>query len=283
MDTYIIEILACPDTLSPLKYTDNGLYCDKTDTVFPYFEGIPVLRRGPVSSRESRWGEETSELKLFNYRRLHDEALLPPRMLRALGNVVNRIVDEITPRFGVTLDLMCGTGLLSQALCLTPAMRSLLVVTEDSPHVLVGLKKRMSQVSARIPYALCVNPRQLPLRNSSIDQVATVAGFNNIRNSRSTLGEVARVLKPGGLLIFAHLCLLDIESEGAQIAEKQGLGDMLNLSDLDQTMRAFGLRITSADEFAHGKWPNHPDNVVPASGDLYSLMLISAVKDEHYD
>ncbi|MDZ7816209.1 MAG: hypothetical protein U5N86_09505 [Planctomycetota bacterium] len=113
-----------------------------------------------------------------------------------------------------------------------------------------------------------------------VDTAVTLAGFNNIEHSLAGFGETARVLKPGGMLLSPDLVLSDPSSTGCERAEKRGLADLTDISRIDTALRTFGLHISGLEEYASGTWPENKNNVIPASGDRFSLVLIRVIKDE---
>ncbi|MFA4985352.1 MAG: methyltransferase domain-containing protein [Candidatus Brocadiia bacterium] len=273
------EILACPSCLGALEISAEGFACPSCNAKFVKVEGIPVLRPGPVQSPESPWPKEVARADVFASLRLRDELLLPSFVSDALGGMIDQIVERVSSKLGFTLDIESGTGRIIQALAEAPVMRSMLIATDTSPHILCGIAKAFKESGKRQPFCIAASPRQLPFRNSVIDRVVTLAGFNNIPNARLAAGEAARVLKPGGTLLFAHLLLLDPNCAGAETAEERHLADLISLPEVDIALRTFDMRITNFEEFASGHWPEHPDNVIPASGDYFSLALITAKKE----
>ena len=90
---------------------------------------------------------------------------------------------------GVVLDLGCGTG-----------------STDFDQRTVVGVDPvvemlSLSPVSARIAGV----GESLPLRDGSIDGVFSGFVFRNLTDVRATIGEVARVLRPGGRLVVVDL------------------------------------------------------------------------------
>jgi SAM-dependent methyltransferase len=280
MKQLLDSLLVCPDTLIEVRRVEGGFANESTGAFYPVADGIPVMRRGPLRLKESVWGEEAADPDHFIWLRCQDELQMPEFVLGALGGMILEIVNRVTPRLGLTLDIDTGTGRLVRSLLESRALKSFVVATDISPHVLLGLTRLMKDEGQRVPAAVAVNPVRLPFRSAVFDTAMSLAGFSNIPSGRTALGEAARVLKPGGMLIFAHLMLLDPSGKGVAIAEDRGLGDLIDLARLDMALRTFDMRIVDLHEYSHGRWPENASNVVPASGDLFSLVLIEARKEQ---
>jgi SAM-dependent methyltransferase/uncharacterized protein YbaR (Trm112 family) len=279
MDAMLDKLLVCPETLGELKRVEDGYLNEATGACYHIFEGIPVLRQGPLKLKESPWDEQDAQVDQFILKRFFDELQMPEFVLSALGAMIDDIVKTVSIRLGTTLDIDSATGRIVSALCESRLLGSYIVATDISPHILLGLRRKMNHQGLCTPAAVAVNPHRLPFRTGSFSTVVTLAGLNNLPNSRTVLGEVARVLKPDGLFVFGHMVLPNPESKGYLIAEERGFGDLADLSKLDTAMREYGLHLNSLKEYTHGKWPESSRNLIPASGDPFSLMLISARKE----
>ena len=124
-----------------------------------------------------------------------------------LGRLVDRLekhavlvlVGERTE--GLALDLSCGTGNYALAL----AERGLRVVGVDvSESMLSGARAKSAQ--AKLDIALVqADARALPFRSSVFDLATIVLGLEFTGEPGRVVGEVHRVLKPGGDLVVAIL------------------------------------------------------------------------------
>ncbi len=266
------RLLVCPDSLAPLTERENGLYSERTGVLYRFHQGIPVMHAEAPP-------EEAVEPGAFALSVIEDENMLPAPLSDALGKAVAELAGFASSGVGITLELGAGYGKLARRI-MASEPSSFVITTDPSPVLLAALREAMAAEGLRPPWLVAANLRRLPFRTSFADRVVSVAGFNNVRDARLALGEAARVLKDGGKLAFAHLVLPDPDCPGALLAAEQGLGHLLNLSDLDTAMRGYDLRVEEVRELAAGKWPEDERNFVPASGDPYSFYLVVARKEE---
>ncbi|HXW67399.1 MAG TPA: class I SAM-dependent methyltransferase [Thermoplasmata archaeon] len=157
----------------------------------------PTARADSARSNLASW-ERTAE----RYERRHAHALgrdggeawglfrIPEHTLRMVGPVRGRDV----------LELGCGAAWWSIAL----ARRGARVIGVDFSPV------RLSQASARVRSAgrsvalVRARAERLPCADASFDLVLSDYGATTFADPRRTIPEAARVLRPGGHLVFAH-------------------------------------------------------------------------------
>ena len=99
---------------------------------------------------------------------------------------------------GRTLDVGAGTG---ANLELYPEAVSELVLAEPDPHMLRKLRPRAEE-SPRPVEVLAAPAESLPFEDSSVDTVAFTLVLCTVPDPAAALAEAARVLKPGGRLLF---------------------------------------------------------------------------------
>jgi demethylmenaquinone methyltransferase/2-methoxy-6-polyprenyl-1,4-benzoquinol methylase len=94
------------------------------------------------------------------------------------------------------LDLCCGTGDMAFALRRQAGKAAPFILGADFSHPML---RRARQKSAGTP--LCwveADALRLPLPDASLDLVTAAFGFRNLADYDAGLGEIARVLRPGG-------------------------------------------------------------------------------------
>jgi SAM-dependent methyltransferase len=158
---------------------------------------------------------------------------------RPLGNVgeaahalyrLGIVLAELRPGLGHTvLDFAAGSGWLSLWLnrlgCRTIAL-------DVSPTAL-ELARELFALDARQrpelrPEFLAYDGRRIPLPDESVDRVVSFDGFHHVPNPEQVLRELARVLRPGGLAVFAepgeghaHAEASRLETEKAGVLENE--------------------------------------------------------------
>jgi ubiquinone/menaquinone biosynthesis C-methylase UbiE len=116
-----------------------------------------------------------------------EEAGLRDRRARLLAQARGRV-----------LELGAGTGL---NLDHYPDAVSELVLTEPSPHMAERLRRRAA-ASSRPTEVVEAPAERLPLDDDSVDTVVATLVLCTVDDVAATLREVARVLRPGGQLLF---------------------------------------------------------------------------------
>jgi ubiquinone/menaquinone biosynthesis C-methylase UbiE len=99
---------------------------------------------------------------------------------------------------GRTIELGAGTGI---NLDLYPDAVEELVMTEPDPHMAKRLRPKLAG-SARGAAVVEAPAERLPFEDSSFDTAVAALVFCTVPNPKAALAEAARVLKPGGRLLF---------------------------------------------------------------------------------
>lgn len=105
----------------------------------------------------------------------------------------------------IAVDVCCGTGDLTLELERVFPGR---VLGADFCHPMLRLAQDKTRRRRRTSSFLEADTLALPFRDDSLDAVATAFGFRNLGNYARGLGEMRRVLKPGGVLAvleFSHV------------------------------------------------------------------------------
>lgn len=114
---------------------------------------------------------------------------------------------------GRTVEVGAGTGI---NLDLYPDAVQELVMTEPDPHMAKRLRPKLAG-SAREAAVVEAPAEQLPFEDSSFDTVTATLVFCTVPDPRAALAEAARVLRPGGRLLF----LEHVRSEDPGLARWQ--------------------------------------------------------------
>jgi ubiquinone/menaquinone biosynthesis C-methylase UbiE len=114
---------------------------------------------------------------------------------------------------GRTIDLGAGTG---ANLGLYPPEVSELVMAEPDPHMLKQLRAKVAEAGETIEVANAP-AEALPFEDSSFDTAVFTLVLCTVPDPRRALDEAARVLKPGGKLLF----LEHVRAEEVRLARWQ--------------------------------------------------------------
>jgi demethylmenaquinone methyltransferase/2-methoxy-6-polyprenyl-1,4-benzoquinol methylase len=98
---------------------------------------------------------------------------------------------------GAVLDLCTGSGVALTRL----ARPGRVVLGVDASLRMLGMAARELPGGGWAPRLACADAFHLPLRDGALDAVTIAFGMRNLRPRGEALGEIARVLRPGGALI----------------------------------------------------------------------------------
>lgn len=114
------------------------------------------------------------------------------------ARTVERVADVLARPDAKVLDLCCGTG--DVLLSLEERRGGAAVFGSDFCHpMLIEAQRKIAAHKLRSPL-FEADALALPLATGSLDLIAVAFGFRNLTNYRHGLEELARVLKPGGVL-----------------------------------------------------------------------------------
>jgi SAM-dependent methyltransferase len=117
----------------------------------------------------------------------------------------DRIVAKSSPRpDDCALDVGCGTGLL--ALAMAPTCAAVWAI-DNAPAMVEHLRVVAAGQGVGNVYPLIASASSLPQMDASVDLVVSNYCFHHLdaRGKRAALGEVMRVLRPGGRLVFGDM------------------------------------------------------------------------------
>jgi ubiquinone/menaquinone biosynthesis C-methylase UbiE len=114
---------------------------------------------------------------------------------------------------GRTIDLGAGTG---ANLTLYPAAVSELILAEPDPHMAKRLREKLAHSEHRAELVEA-SAEKLPFEDSSFDTAVFTLVLCTVPDPQVALAEAARILKPGGKLLFVE----HVRSEDASLARWQ--------------------------------------------------------------
>ncbi|HEX8689396.1 MAG TPA: class I SAM-dependent methyltransferase [Solirubrobacterales bacterium] len=108
--------------------------------------------------------------------------------------------ETLAAASGRTIDIGAGTG---ANLGLYPAAVTNLVLAEPDPHMTKRLRRRLAEAGSRAE--LVEAPaEELPFEDASFDTAVFTLVLCTVPDPNAALAEAARVLKPGGKLLFVE-------------------------------------------------------------------------------
>lgn len=211
--------LACPRCLGPLEPPADGmaregeLVCRREGLAYPVVGGIAHLVRPDRAAWARAWGEAYS----LAWRRDGWAPRGPPDLLRlphgGLGarqrtkwRVKARSMEALLPLLDpppqVVVDLGCGVGWLSHHLARRGHRVYAVDIVRDG---VLGLEAAGVYIAAGPPFdRVWAEMERPPFRDASIDAVVCNASLHYAPSLGGVLGEVARILRPGGVLVVMN-------------------------------------------------------------------------------
>ncbi len=98
------------------------------------------------------------------------------------------------------LDIAAGTGDLTRAFARRAGATGVVVHTDINEAMLRVGRDRMLDEGLALPTVAC-DAERLPFANAGFDLVSVAFGLRNMTDKARALGEMARVLRPGGRLL----------------------------------------------------------------------------------
>jgi ubiquinone/menaquinone biosynthesis C-methylase UbiE len=164
--------------------------------------------------------------------------------------------EALSEASGRTIDLGAGTG---ANLGLYPEAVSELVLAEPDPHMLKRIRTKVGE--AGVDAEMVEAPAErLPFEDSSFDTAVFTLVLCTVPDPKAALAEVARILKPGGKLLF----LEHVRAEDAGLARWQDrlerpwrfIGDGCHCNrDTVATIEASPLTVSQVDKAQLPKAP----------------------------
>ena len=159
------------------------------------------------------------------------------------------VADELLDRLagvrvepGRVVDLGCGTGYAARRL---QAMyrRAQVIGVDFAPAM--AARVATGWRPGRRPRGVCADARRLPLPDQSVDIVFSSLTLEWVTDLRAQFGEVRRVLRPDGVLMFATLgpdTLAELRGAWAAIDRGVHVSTFLDMHDIGDAVLAAGLR-----------------------------------------
>jgi SAM-dependent methyltransferase len=146
-------------------------------------------------------------------------------------------------RGGVAIDVGCGTGRAVPALRQAVGPDGAVIAADLTPEMLDQARQVSKAAGAALVLA---DARRLPFADASADALFAAGLVNHLPDTEAGLGELARVTRPGGLLVLFH------PSGRAALAARHGRtlspDEPLAAGPLGRSTLATGWRLTAYDD-----------------------------------
>ena len=215
----LLQLVRCPDCRGPLQGQPPTLQCPACGRTFPERDpDFLVLRpRG-------EFDETTKFLDESFHADGRDETVSPPLLSAAVRNTMLRKFLDMQSN-DVVLDLGCGSG------------RFCVWSLDTGAHLIGADTGTFFASEARSSVDLVVGElRRLPVADGSVTKAYTIDVLEHLspEGLNATLGEIARVLQPGGaLFVYTHVRqrsvlapLLGLVTRISLALERAGLADL---------------------------------------------------------
>lgn len=123
-------------------------------------------------------------------------------VLRRAMNDLERLIPERKASYPVIVDVGCGWGRSFELLKARFAPRTLIGVDVD-PQMLKAAGETVARKGIEVDFRQASSAR-LPLPSQSVDLLFCHQTFHHLVDQESALAEFRRVLRPGGLMLFAE-------------------------------------------------------------------------------
>ena len=145
---------------------------------------------------------------------------------------------------GRLLDVACGPGVVTAALAPHAAA---VVAFDATPEMLEKAKARCAKAGLRNVEFRSGDAENLPFADAEFDGAVTRAALHHFAEPRRAIGEMFRVLRPGGVAVFADVTSSEDAGESRLHNAIERLRDpshtrMLPASELDGYARQAGFR-----------------------------------------
>jgi ubiquinone/menaquinone biosynthesis C-methylase UbiE len=147
---------------------------------------------------------------------------------------------------GVAIDVGCGTGRALPPLREAVGPDGSVFAVDLTPEMLAAARPKSSAAAAVV---IMADARSLPFADASADAIFAAGLVNHLPDTEAGLRELARVTRPGGLLVLFH------PSGRAALAARHGrvlaADEPLAEGALRRSTAASGWRLTAYDDAAH--------------------------------
>lgn len=202
----------------------------------------------------------------------------------ALGDLENLISDRRTS-YPVIADIGCGWGLALRMLSDRFRPEHLIAIDIDGRMVAAAREEARRQ-SLKVEFQ-CTAGSQLRLPDRSVDMVFCHQTFHHMVDQEDALGEFHRVLKPGGVLLFAESTREFIHSWLIRLLFRHPMSVQRSAAEYLIMVRRAGFAVGPQAISYPYSWWSRPDlgvmdrwfGVPPRNGHVETLINLAAVRE----
>jgi ubiquinone/menaquinone biosynthesis C-methylase UbiE len=202
---------------------------------------------------------------------------------RALADL-ERLIPDRAHSYPVIVDVGCGCG-HSFKLLKDRFAPTCIVGVDIDPEMIAAAEAEAAHNNLPVDL-LCADCANLPLASASIDLLFCHQSFHHLVAQREALGEFHRILKPGGLLLFAESTRHYIHSWAIRLLFRHPMDVQREAAEYIDMVRRAGFQIDDGAVSYPYLWWSRPDiglqerllGIKPAKGHAETLVNFVAVQ-----
>jgi ubiquinone/menaquinone biosynthesis C-methylase UbiE/uncharacterized protein YbaR (Trm112 family) len=201
MNSYLLDILRCPKSGSKLIISQDKLISEE-GIEYKFNDGIPDIILSDDLVGDAIFAREYYTQIASTYdTNLH----ITFDLYNEDENRVRKfILDKLEIKEDDTvLEISAGTGEDSKNIIKKLSEKGKLVLFDLTPAMLVQAKKKLGYDTKSIEFCTG-SASNLPFKDNSFDKLYCFAGVGHFPNLQKALKEMARVVKPGGKVVFSE-------------------------------------------------------------------------------
>lgn len=142
-----------------------------------------------------------------------------------------KLLDFVKYRTGITaLDIGFGTGFPLTEIAMRLGETSRVIGIDPWKEAHERVKRKLRSYGISNTELIVAHAESIPLENRSVDLIVSNNGINNVKDQEKVFSECARVIKPGGQIVFTmnlDKSMFEFYSVFGQVLSELGLSDEL--------------------------------------------------------